>query len=122
MLKARQRFGKYVIERRLGEGGFANVYQAHDTIEGIHVALKVPYRHLMSEQSIELFRHEVRVAAQLEHPNILPLKYADYVDGVFVIVTAQGLMTLEKRLQRRLSVDTGLDFAEQMLSSGRARP
>ncbi|MCA9171255.1 MAG: serine/threonine protein kinase, partial [Planctomycetales bacterium] len=117
MLKARQRLGKYVIERRLGEGGFATVYQAKDTIEGIRVALKVPHAHLMSESSLELFRHEVRVAAQLEHPNILPLKYADFIDGKFVIVTALGMETLEHRLQRRLSVDKGISFAEQMLAA-----
>ena len=44
MLKARQRLGKYRIEARLGEGGFATVYRARDTIEGIKVALKVPHQ------------------------------------------------------------------------------
>ncbi|MCA9151855.1 MAG: protein kinase, partial [Planctomycetales bacterium] len=58
-----------------------------------------------------------RVAAQLEHPNILPLKYADFIDGKFVIVTALGMETLEHRLQRRLSVDKGISFAEQMLAA-----
>ncbi len=117
MLKARQRFGKYVIERRLGEGGFAVVYQARDTIEGIRVALKVPYRHLLTGSAMESLRNEVRVAARLEHPNILPLKYADYIGDQLVIVTALGEMTLHERLQRRLSVDTGLQFVEQMLGA-----
>ncbi len=117
MFKARQRFGKYVIERRLGEGGFAVVYQAHDTIEGIRVALKVPYQHLVSGGAIETFRHEVRVAAQLEHANILPLKYADFIEGRFVIVTSLGQMTLDQRLQKRISVDTALNYTEQMLAA-----
>ena len=117
MFKARQRFGKYIIERRLGEGGFAVVYQARDTIEGIRVALKVPYQHLVSGGTIETFRHEVRVAAQLEHPNILPLKYADFIEGRFVIVTALGQMTLDQRLQKRISVDTALNYTEQMLAA-----
>jgi len=117
MLKSKQRFGKYVIERKLGEGGFAIVYQARDTIEGVRVALKIPYAHLVTDESLEDFRHEVRFAAQLEHPNILPLKYADYIDGHFVIVTAMGQTTLEERLQKRLSVDTALDFARQMLDA-----
>ena len=76
MLRAKQRFGKYVIERKLGEGGFAVVYQARDTIEGVRVALKIPYAHLVTDDSMEDFRHEVRLAAKLEHPNILPLKCA----------------------------------------------
>ena len=46
MFRARQRFGKYIIERRIAQGGFAVVYQAKDTIEGIRVALKMPYAHL----------------------------------------------------------------------------
>ena len=51
MFKTRQRFGKYIIERRLGEGGFAVVYQARDTIEGIRVALKIPFQHLLTSGS-----------------------------------------------------------------------
>ncbi len=39
ILRARQRLGKYRIERRLAQGGFAYVYAAMDTIEGVRVAL-----------------------------------------------------------------------------------
>ena len=117
MLRARQKFGKYTIERKLGEGGFAVVYQARDNIEGIRVALKMPYAHLMNEEALKDFRHEVRVAARLEHPNILPLKYADFIDGRFVIVTALGESTLDERLQRRLSSVTAMEFAAQMLAA-----
>lgn len=116
-LRTRQRFGKYVIERRIGEGGFATVYQARDTIEGIHVALKIPHTHLMDRDSLEMFRQEVRLAAALDHPNILPLKYADYIEGQFVIVTALGNETLDDRLGRRLSTALALDFAEQLLDA-----
>ena len=41
MLKARDRLDKYRIEARLAEGGYATVYRAYDTIEGIRVAHKV---------------------------------------------------------------------------------
>ncbi|RLT16616.1 MAG: serine/threonine protein kinase, partial [Planctomycetota bacterium] len=40
MLRARSRIGKYRIEKKLAQGGFATVYHAWDTIEGVHVALK----------------------------------------------------------------------------------
>ena len=53
MLKVRQKFGKYVIERKLGEGGFATVYQARDTIEGIRVALKMPFAHMLNGEAIQ---------------------------------------------------------------------
>lgn len=117
MFRARQRFGKYIIERKIAEGGFAVVYQARDTIEGIRVALKMPYAHLLSPETLEEFRQEVRLVARLDHPNILPLKYADYIDGKFVIVTALGEMSLDDRLQKRLSPRLALEYADQMLSA-----
>ena len=50
MLRPRQRLGKYRIIRRLAEGGFAVVYEALDTIEGVRVAFKLPHAHLMSTE------------------------------------------------------------------------
>jgi len=44
MLKARSLLGKYRILHRIAQGGFAVVYRARDTIEGVDVALKVPKR------------------------------------------------------------------------------
>ncbi len=117
MLRARQRFGKYIIERRIAEGGFASVYQASDTIEGIRVALKIPHPHMMNEQTLANFRQEARMAAKLDHPNILPLKYADFIDDKFVIVTALSESTLEDRLQKRLAMQTAIDFSKQMLEA-----
>jgi serine/threonine-protein kinase len=116
-LRAKQKLGKYTIERKLGEGGFATVYQARDEIEGIKVALKLPHAHLLTGAAMEDFRREVRMVAQLEHPNILPLKTAQFIDDHFVIVSALGLMTLEDRIARRLPIDLALDFARQMLAA-----
>ena len=85
MLKARQKLGKYRILKRLAEGGFAEVYKALDTVEGIPVALKVPY-HVPDRGSLDLFRKEARLAARLDyHPNILPIKNAQFIDDLFVI-------------------------------------
>ena len=114
-LRARQRLGKYRIEKRLSEGGFAVVYQAFDTIEGQHVALKIPHAHQVNEDLLKDFRKEARIAAKLEHPNILPLKDASIIDDYFVISMPLGERTLSDRLQKRLSIDSSLFFAEQML-------
>ena len=65
VLRARQKLGKYIIERKLGEGGFALVFQARDTIEGVRVALKIPYPNLLTSETLEDFRREVRLAARL---------------------------------------------------------
>ena len=78
--------------------------------------LKIPYPDLLSQEVLEDFRREVRMAAQLKHPRILPLKTADFIDGHFVIAFPLGERTLAERLQSRLSLPVALDFAEQMLA------
>jgi len=76
VIRARQRLGKYKIERKLAQGGFADVYRAYDTIEGIRVALKIPQAALLSEALLADFKSEVRLTGRLDHPNILPIKNA----------------------------------------------
>ncbi len=117
MIKARQTLDKYRIERRLANGGFAAVFRAYDTIEGISVALKVPHQALVTREVLEDFRKEVRVTASLDHPNILPIKNASFIDKRFVIVYPLGEGTLTDRLRRRLGVKTALHYAEQILEA-----
>ncbi len=116
-IRIRQKLGKYRIDGKLGDGGFAAVYKATDTIEGVRVALKIPYEHLVTDSVLEDFRSEVRLAAKLKHPNILPLKNADFVDGRFVLTFPLGERTLADRLRSRLSMSLALDYAEQMLAA-----
>lgn len=115
-IRARQNLGKYRIEKKIGDGGFATVYSAFDTIEGVHVALKIPHEHYVSNQMLDLFRQEVRLAAQLDHPNVLRLKDASLIDGRFVVVTLLGKQTLEQRLAKRISVAKAYDYADQMIA------
>ena len=117
MFSARQRIGKYRIERRLADGVFADVYQAFDTIEGVRVALKIPHAHLMTKEVLEDFRNEVRLMARLDHVNILPLKDASFVEEYFVVAFPLGERTLADRLQSRLSLRTLLDYTDQMLEA-----
>lgn len=114
-IKVRQLIGKYRIEKRIGEGGFAVVYQALDTIEGVRVALKIPHSHLVTREALAEFRREVRLAAQLKHPNILPLKNAEFIEGRFVVAFPLGERTLGARLQSRMALATALDLGEQMV-------
>lgn len=116
-IKARQKLGKYRIERKLANGGFAIVYQAMDTIEGIRVALKVPHSSNIDDGVLREFRHEVRMTAKLDHPNILPLKNASFIDERFVIAFPLGEQSLDERLRRRLSTQTALYYAEQLIEA-----
>jgi serine/threonine-protein kinase len=116
-IKARQKLGKYRIERRLANGGFAVVYQAMDTIEGIRVALKVPHIVNIDDTVLREFRHEVRMTAKLDHPNILPLKNASFIGERFVIVFPLGERSLDERLHRRVSLHTALYYSEQLIEA-----
>jgi serine/threonine-protein kinase len=117
LLKARQKLGKYRIRKRLARGGFGEVYEAYDTVEGIPVALKVPRGRYVTQQTIADFRREVKLTAKLDHPNILPIKNAVFIDGNFVIAYALGERTLAHRLKNRMSLKNKLDVAEQMLEA-----
>lgn len=116
-VRVRQRLGKYRIDQRLAEGGFATVYKAYDTIAGISVALKLPHPGLVTKETLEMFRKEVRLTAGLDHPNILPVKDAGFIDGRFVIACPLGKETLADRLGRRMSGRTMLSLTAQMLEA-----
>lgn len=116
-MRARQKLGKYRIEKKLSSGGFATVYQAMDTIEGIRVALKIPHAGPMTTDAMADFRREVRVAAKLNHPNILLLKDASVIEDQLVITFPLGERSLADRLQRRMALATALDFGGQLLEA-----
>jgi len=109
--------GKYRIQRRIGAGGFATVYAAYDTIEGIPVALKVPHVDQLEKDSLKAIHREVRLTARLEHENILPLRNAMMIDGHLVIATPLGEHTLTDRLHYRLGPKTALSYAEQLIDA-----
>jgi serine/threonine protein kinase len=117
MIRSRQIVGKYRVERKLGEGGFATVYQAMDTIEGVRVALKIPCARYVDAAMLEDLRKEVRIVAQLNHSHILPLKNAEFIDGRFVLAFPLGERSLAERLQHRLSTRLALCFTEQILDA-----
>ena len=116
-LKVRQKLGKYRIERRLGEGGFAAVFQAMDTVIGTRVALKIPHAPLVNEEMLSSFRREARLVSTLDHPSILQFKDASVIDGRLVISFPLGKETLNDRLSRRMSFETILSIMDQLLNA-----
>jgi serine/threonine-protein kinase len=117
MFRANTKIGKYRIQGRLGEGGFSTVYRALDMVEGVPVALKVPHSHLLTPETKESFRKEIRLTAQLDHKNILPVKNAEYYDGHLVVASPLGDETLVDRLSRRMAAATAFKLGEQMLEA-----
>ncbi|MDI6733266.1 MAG: protein kinase [Planctomycetota bacterium] len=64
-------FGKYILEKKIGEGGMGKVYLAFDPGLNRRIALKV--LSLKGQEAIERFLREARTAAKLKHPNIIPV-------------------------------------------------
>jgi eukaryotic-like serine/threonine-protein kinase len=62
---------RYAIDRELGRGGMATVYLARDLSHDRMVAIKVLHPELGSTLGADRFKREIRVAARLNHPNIL---------------------------------------------------
>ncbi len=116
MVRVGQRLGKYRLKRRIASGGFGDVYEGYDTIEGISVALKIPRDSMVSGDKLDDFRREVRITAKLDHPNILPIKNADFIAGVFTIVQPLGAQSLGDRMSKRISLATRLEYIDQMLA------
>ncbi len=87
VLRRGSRIGKYRIEKALGRGSFGSVWKARDTVEGRFVALKVADAQHVQEAGREAVEHEARVASRLDHPNVLSVYNADWIDGTFVMAT-----------------------------------
>ena len=77
---------RYAVERELGHGGMATVYLAQDKKHHRKVALKVLRPELTATLGADRFFREIEVAAQLQHPNILPLLDSGEADGFYFYV------------------------------------
>ncbi|HCO03343.1 MAG TPA: hypothetical protein DIT48_08290, partial [Actinobacteria bacterium] len=79
-------FAGYRIDSVLGRGGMSVVYLAKDVRLGRNVALKFLSPELAVDPAFrERFTHESRAAANLDHPNIVPVYQAGEADGVLYI-------------------------------------
>jgi serine/threonine protein kinase len=95
-LRRRARLGKYTLERRLGAGGFASVWQARDAIEHRRVALKIAHPQVIEEWGRDAVEHEARIASRLHHPNIVAVRNADWIDGRFVMTSELARKSLDQ--------------------------
>src|ERR1017187_8422768 len=69
-----QKIGRYSILRRLGKGGFGEVFLAFDEDLDRRVAIKVPRPERVSQpEDIEAYLTEARIVANLDHPHIVPV-------------------------------------------------
>jgi eukaryotic-like serine/threonine-protein kinase len=109
--------GRYRLERELGRGGMGLVFLAEDLKHHRRVALKVLRPELAQSLGAERFLREIRISAQLNHPNILTLIDSGEADGFayYVMPFVEG-ETLRDRLtrERQLPLDDALAITRQV--------
>jgi len=111
---------RYHIRRELGHGGMAVVYLADDLRHERKVALKVLRPELAPFIGEERFLHEIRIAARLQHPHVLPLFDSGSADGLlFYVMPYVNGESLRARLLRegQLSIEESLRIIAQVASA-----
>ena len=117
---------RYSIERELGRGGMATVYLADDLRHDRRVALKVLHPELSSSLGPDRFLREIKLAARLNHPHIVPLfdsgEAAGYLFYVMPVVEGESLrdrllrdgkIPVEEALQLVRGIASALDYAHR---------
>jgi len=104
---------RYAVQHVVGSGGMATVYLARDIKHNRQVAIKVLRPELVATLGVDRFLQEIEIAAQLNHPHILPLLDSGDTDGVLFYVmpyvdgeSLRGLLIRERpcSLDRALSI------------------
>ncbi|HVE85833.1 MAG TPA: protein kinase [Myxococcales bacterium] len=134
------RFDKYILVRKLAEGGMAEIYLAKQVgAEGFErdVVLKLMLGHLTSSREfVEMFLDEARLAAKLHHPNIVQISDLGHHHGRYFIcmeyLPGEDLQSVVEMSGRTghstplavacriiLSACEGLEFAHQYQEHGR---
>jgi len=118
-------FGKYQILEELGRGGFGIVYHAFDTVLEVERAIKELYPNLVNDPSfVSRFRQEARVAAKLDHPNLVSVHDFGQIGGKYYLamgympggslkdlIKREGKLVPKRALEILEQVGAGLSYA-----------
>jgi protein kinase-like protein len=120
------RVGNYIVERRLGAGGQADVFLARDVVLRRLVALKVLHRSSGPSQNVRGLE-EARLIATLDHPNIVRVHHVELSEGVWYMameyvdggnlelrVTRAGALDPVRALRHALVVADALQHAHKI--------
>jgi serine/threonine-protein kinase len=118
--------GRYTVEREIGHGGMAVVYLSHDLRHDRIVALKVLQPRFTEVLGPERFLREIKLAARLHHPHLLPLYdsgesggflyyVCPYVEGGSLRdrLVRQGRVPLPNAIRLAREVADALDYAHR---------
>jgi serine/threonine-protein kinase len=118
---------RYQVTHLIARGGMALVYRAQDLLLNRPVALKILYPELSADPSfVERFRREAQAAANLSHPNIVPVFdwgedsgtyfiVMELVDGTSLADTLRGgrTITASRSVQIVAQVAAALGYAHR---------
>ena len=108
---------RYIIDRELGRGGMATVYLARDPKHERFLALKTLRPEIAVALGRERFLREIKLAASLQHPNILPVYDSGDASGTlyYVMPFVEG-ESLRDRLDRepQLPLEDALQIAREV--------
>ncbi|HXF94959.1 MAG TPA: protein kinase [Gemmatimonadales bacterium] len=117
---------RYAVQGELGRGGMATVYLALDQKHGRQVAIKILNPALAASLGTERFLREIRIAARLAHPHVLPLIDSGEAEGRLYYVSPyvpegslrerlrrEGRLPLGEALRIAREVGTALDYAHR---------
>jgi serine/threonine protein kinase/Flp pilus assembly protein TadD len=111
---------RYAFDREIGRGGMATVYRAQDLKHNRSVAIKVLHPYLAANLGSERFLREIQIAAQLQHPHIVPLYDSGQAGDLlyYVMPYVEG-ESLRQRLARepRLTLDEVLSLARAIAAA-----
>ena len=119
--------GKYEILEELGRGGFGIVYKAKDTVLNRLVAIKVLHPNLVNDPTFLVrFKQEAQIAAQLDHPNLVPVYDFGQEDGRYYIamgympggslkelLKGEGAFSQDRALDVFNKISAGLQYAHE---------
>ncbi len=121
--------GRYELVHLVARGGMAEVYRAHDRLLDRPVAVKVLFPELSIDRTfVERFRREAQAAANLSHPNIVPVFdwgedsgtyfiVMEFIDGraLSSILRTAGPLHPDRAAEITADVALALDYAHRHL-------
>ncbi|GIP36738.1 serine/threonine protein kinase [Paenibacillus sp. J31TS4] len=110
--------GRYELLERVGGGGMAIVYKAHDLLLNRNVAVKVlRQQYVHDDEFIHRFEREAQSAASLSHPNVVSIyDVGQQEDDHYIVMEYVEGMTLNDLIKQKapLQVEEAVHIAAQI--------